>query len=322
LPTIDLTAPLMAAVSTLDGLPRRVALTLPELQLVAARAGGAPLPFDVAEAAEAPSLEGRLGASRATTEDGAYRTALGSLNDPETSLARRGLLAGGVLDDGLAGAVGLLATPEYAVDVDVAVPGVQVKAWHRATGEAVATLATCDGLVFELAWFHPSVWPTELSRVGVLPEDLPVRESKVPATLELPYELADAAVEAASAQRGDLLPVLVAQHSGAVVADGRALTDGEAVAVLQALSSEAQGRLRALVADLTVQPTTVVGVRSWVMLADGWRTLRPHGHGETAKVELRAVAPSELAADLAPVLAGLGGPGGLGAPFDGEEAAS
>jgi len=47
MPMIDLGSPSPAPVDLLDGLPRRVALTLPELRFVAERAGGAPLPFDV-----------------------------------------------------------------------------------------------------------------------------------------------------------------------------------------------------------------------------------------------------------------------------------
>lgn len=288
----------------LDALPRRVAVTLPELQLVAARAGGAPLPFDVAGPADAAPLEDRLGTTRGTTEDAAYLDALASLHDPEVSLARRGLLVDGVLDDGLAGAVGLLATPEVALDLDVAADGIQVKAWHRQAGEAVASLATCDGIVFELAWFPTSAWPSELSRVAVLPEDLALRPSRVPSYVDLPYELADGAVEAGVTGRSDLLQVLTSQHLGTVVgADGRVLPEPEVSALLHALGDEAQGRLRALVADVSSDATSVVGVRSWVLLADGWRSLGTHHQDGAMRIELRAVDADALAADLAPVLA-------------------
>jgi hypothetical protein len=308
--TIDLSRPSPRPTSLLDSLPRRVALTLPELQLVAERAGGAPLPFDVVAPGAASALEARLGASRGTTEDQAYLAALGALHDPATTLARRGLIGegpdgahDGPLDEGLAGAVGLLATPTYAVDIDVAVDGVQVKAWHRAHDDAVATLATADGIVFELAWFPTAAWPAELARVGVLPEDLALRDSAVPPLVDLPYELADAALEAAAAGRGDVVAVLADQHAGSVLdADGRPFFAAELPALLQAIGTEAQGRLRVLVADVSAGETTVVGVRSWVLLADGWRTLRPHRHHGAPRVELRAVEPDGLAADLAPVL--------------------
>ena len=45
--TIDLTAPPPAPTSFIDAMARRLALTLPELRLVAELAGGAPLPFDL-----------------------------------------------------------------------------------------------------------------------------------------------------------------------------------------------------------------------------------------------------------------------------------
>ena len=59
---------------------------------------------------------------------------------------------------------------------------------------AVAALATADGLVFELAWFGTDVWASELARVAVVPEELPSAGSRVPGHLDLPFELADAAV--------------------------------------------------------------------------------------------------------------------------------
>lgn len=309
--TIDLSRPTPRPTSLLDALPRRVTVTLLELQLVAERAGGAPLPFDVAGPREAPPLEGRLGASPAgsgdTAENQAYVAALASLHDPAVSLARRGLLVDDELDEGIAGAVGLLATPQVAVDLDVAVdgaPGVQVKAWHRQAGDAVASLATCDGIVFELAWFPTSAWPDELARVAVLPEDLTLRTSRVPSYVDLPYELADGAVEADLTGRPDLLQVLTAQHSGTVRDEaGQALADAEVTTLLHALAGEAQGRLRALVADVSEAAPSVVGVRSWVLLADGWRSLGTLHHDGATRIELRSVAPAALAADLAPVLA-------------------
>ena len=73
--------------------------------------------------------------------------------------------------------------------------------------------------------------------------------------------------------------------------------------VLAALAAEARGRLRVLAADVSGEETSVVGVVSWVLLADGWRTLHPHQRDGEARVELRAVDAAGLAADLAPVLA-------------------
>ena len=307
MPTIDLSTPPPAPDGTLDALPRRAALTLPELRMVAEAAGGAPLPFDVAEpggGSESGALEDRLGQSRGTVEDQAYLEVLDSLHDPGASLQRRGLLVDGAVDEGLLGAVGLLATPRLALDVDIVADHVQGKAWHRQAGEAVATLSTVDGIVFELAWFPTTSWTTELSRVAVIPEDLALRESSVPAKVDLPYELADAAAEALRSSRDDLVTVLAARHPGEVHdAEGAALTEVETGRLLAAIAAEARGRLRVLAADVSGEETTVVGVVSWVLLADGWRALTPHRDGGISRVAVRKVEPDDLAADLAPVLA-------------------
>ncbi len=138
--TIDLGTPPAPAASMLDGLPRRLPLTLPELRLVAEEAGGAPLPFEPAAPTTTHRLEDRLGQTRGTAEEAAYAAALDALHDPAAQLERRHLLVDGKLDPGLAGAVGLLATPDLAVDLDVVVEGVQVKAWHRQSDVGVATL--------------------------------------------------------------------------------------------------------------------------------------------------------------------------------------
>lgn len=304
MPTIDLSTPPPPPDGTLDALPRRASLTLLELRFVAEAAGGAPLPFDVAERAAAQALEDRLGESRGTVEDQAYADVLGSLHDPRTSLERRGLLVDGVVDEGLRGAVGLLATPRLALEVDVVADHLQAKAWHRQSGQAVATLSTVDGIVFELAWFPTSSWPAELGRIAVLPEELAVRPSSVPDRADLPYELADAATEALRSSRSDLVDVLAGRHSGEVHdGAGSPLSEAEAGQALAALTNEARGRLRVLVADVSGEETSVVGVVSWVLLADGWRALTPHRVDGMARVDVRKVEPGDLTTDLAPVLA-------------------
>lgn len=309
--TIDLGSPPAAPTDLLDGLPRRVALSLPELSYLAAGAGGAPLPFELPadiDAGDVSKLDDRLGRSQGTTEAEAYAAALAGLPDPVLSLARRGLLLGGpddgVLDPGLVGAVGLLATPTVALDLDVAAGGARARSWHRQSGGAVATLSTVDGLVFELAWFPTAAWSGELGRVAVVPEDVTLQDSAVPGVVDLPYELADAAGEALRAGRSDLVPVLVAQHRGSVVDErGAAYSDADTTGLLTALAAEARGRLRGLVANVSQEATTTVGVVSWVLLADGWRSLRPRTVDGLLRVEVRRVLADDLAGELAPVLA-------------------
>lgn len=313
MPTIDLSTPPPPPAGRLEGLPRRASLTLPELRLVAELAGGAPLPFDLQQSdGTASAIEARLGATRGTAEDGAYRAALEALHDPATTLARRGLLDGERLEEQLAGAVGLLATPQIALDVDVVAGGVQAKSWQRHADGAVATLSTADGIVFELAWFPVAHWAGELARVAVLPEDLALSASAVPARLVMPYELLDAAAEASRESRPDLLPVLLAQHPDAVTLDGdpaTALAESEALQVLAALSHEAHGRVRALVAQVGAAGTTVAGVVSWTLLSDGWHALRARDDGPALVVEIEAVAADRLGSELAPVLSQVLGEG-------------
>ena len=278
-------------------------MTLPELQLAAARAGGAPLPFVVTEPAQSGAFDQRLGASRTSSQDQAYAESLATLHDPAETLTRRGLLAGDELDQGLAGALGLLATPRVAVDLDVTIDGARARAWHREADGAVATLATADGLVFELAWFAVTAWGDELARAALLPTDQMLRGTALPDAIDVPFELLDAASEAVRSSRSDLLPVLAARHSGASVdADGRAIGDVELASMLSALIIDTRGRLRALGADVSGDETTVVGVVSWVLLADGWHALRPRREGDDHRVDVRRVEAADLAGDLAFVL--------------------
>lgn len=304
MPTIDLSAPSPAAEGTLEGLPRRLALTLPELRLLAEHAGGAPLPFEiVTPGAGTSALESRLGQSRTATEDQAYADALDTLHDPAGALEKRGLIVDGTADTGVVGALGLLAKPAVALDLDLNIDGIRAKAWHRQREGAVATLATTDGVVFELAWFESPHWPSELGRVPTLPEDHTTAESGVPALIDLPYELLDAGGEAVRSGRADLLGTIVAHHTGDVLdGAGEVVDDSTVSSVISALVSETRGRLRALVADIDAGGD-VVGVVSWVLLADGWRVLRAHQVDDANRVEVRRVEAAELATTLSPVLA-------------------
>ncbi len=156
----------------------------------------------------------------------------------------------------------------------------QVKSWQRQSDLGVATLSTADGIVFELAWLLTDQWADELRRVATLPADLHLTVSGVPASVDLPFELLDAAGEALHSGRGDLVPVLADHHSGAVVEDGRPVADADVAGLLQTLSRETRGRLRALVAHVGDGPPSVVGVVSWLLLADGWHALETHAGGD------------------------------------------
>lgn len=310
MPIVDLSAapprvPASPEGAGLEGLPRRLAVTLPELRLLAETAGGAPLPFDVT----ASSLrrdrvgDGRDDAGSRALDD-AYAEALAGLRDPVDSLHRRGLLTGGTADRELRSSLGVLARPALAVDLDVTVGPVRALAWHRQAGRAVATLSTCDGVVFELAWFATEQWARELALVAVLPEGVEAGVSEVPAEVDLPYELVDGMAEALRAGRTDLLPVLVAAHRDDVRGDdGAVLEDARVLSVVRALLGEARGRLRGLAAPVAEDGVPVVGVVSWLLLADGWRSLRTEVLHGVRRLRVERVEPADLAPLLAPLLA-------------------
>ncbi len=139
--------------------------------------------------------------------------------------------------------------------------------------------------------------------MAVVPEDLDLGTSAVPALVDLPYELLDAGAEAVRTGRSDLLSTVVAHHAGSSHdGAGTPLDDATVAATVAALVGETRGRLRALVADVDAGGT-LVGVVSWVLLEDGWRVLRPHQVGDTHRVEVRRVDATELAAVLGPVVA-------------------
>ena len=305
--TIDLTTPAPLAASFLDGLPRRLTLTLPELRRAAHLAGDAPLPFDLVDHTEARSgsIEGRLGQSRGSAEDTAYAAALASLHDADETLRHRGLISvEGVLDPGITGAIGLLATPTLALDIDVSAANAHVKSWHRQADNAVATLATCDGIVFELAWFATDRWAGELARAAAIPEDVAIGRSAVPEEVDLPFQLVDAVGEALRAGRADLVPVLLSQHGDGIVdARSEPLSDTEAATAVAAIHTEGQGRLRVLAARVCEDETTDVGLASWVLLADGWHSLCPHQARDASRLRVRRTSPADLATELAPILA-------------------
>ncbi len=98
------------------------------------------------------------------------------------------------------------------------------------------------------------------------------RASALPDVLDLPYELLDSAGEAFRTRRSDVVGVLAAHHTGEVIADGRPVADAQVPGMLGALAAETRGRLRALVCEV---PAETVGVTSWLLVADGWRALRP-----------------------------------------------
>jgi hypothetical protein len=135
-----------------------------------------------------------------------------------------------------------------------------------------------------------------------------MRASGVPREVDVPFELLDAAGEALHSGRGDLVPVLADHHSGSVVEGDRPVPDADVAGLLQTLSRETRGRMRALVAHVAGgsphESVSVVGVLSWLLLSDGWHALETHeGDGDAPLVRIRAVDASDLSRALAPLIA-------------------
>ena len=196
--TIDLTTPPPPAASFLDGLPRRLALTLPELRHVAEPRGRRAAPLRPRRGRRRRRASRVVSASRAAVvEDNAYAAALASLHDADDSLRRRGLITDDGIDPGLTGAIGLLATPTLALDLDVAAPGTQVKAWHRQAGNAVATPRDVRRRSSSSSRGSPPTsgpasspgWPTS-------PTTSASASPRVPEEVDLPFHLVDAIGEA------------------------------------------------------------------------------------------------------------------------------
>ncbi|ROR90970.1 hypothetical protein [Nocardioides aurantiacus] len=267
---------------------------------------------------------------------------MAALPDARTSLSTRGLITdtsnepdGGdgtdtsvVLAPALVQILALLALPEIAVDMDVTYDQdgapVRLRVYHHAAGDQVATLASANGIVWETALIESADWSRELARVATPPGGDPAASDDVAAGVSLPFPLLTVGCELIETGRRDLLPSLLDTHDGQVRRDGRDLTVEETTQVLDAVAAS-HGRLRALItrpaqpepettetkggSDAGPQPRATepnsprAGVVSWVLLANGWRALRPRGNNKDPRVLITAETPESLTTDISRVVA-------------------
>jgi hypothetical protein len=261
----------------------RVVLPLAELVVAARLAGDVPLPFrpprapgrmSVRLAGTRPHLaQERVAAELARADDAGPAGAL-------ASLSARGLLAGDALDPRLVAVLhGLAAAPVLAV-LDVTVAGEageqRVRAWWAAGGGALSGLVLRHPAHAELAQGPASAWTGEL--VGLVPT--PPGDPTGPDRVVLPSEALLGALSAQRRGRPDLVAAVAADHGVP-----------EAVPLLHDLGTGCRGRLRLLVVRRPSRPEVPAAVTVWVLLADGWRSLRPV---PGARVEVRRRRPVDL----------------------------
>jgi hypothetical protein len=305
-PLVDLTAPAPAA----DTRPRRLPVTLAELDALAELLEHLPLPVRAA----AP-VGGRL---QDRMEGGARVPDATEPADVRNSLRDKGLTVGSTDDqpDDVPPAVRAslaalaLGTPriELRAVVDRGGTPVPLTAWFGVLGPVATGLGTVDGRTFELSFFGVEHLRAELVRALPAPvggEPAP----RLPAGgLRLPWEALTAATEAGERGRGELVQRL-AQRVAAERPD-LGLGAADVVRALGEVRAALRGRLRATVtggrppAEGTgAAETPGVGVLSWLLLGDRWHALAPVREPGRRDVLLRPVAAEDLPAQVAELVA-------------------
>jgi hypothetical protein len=188
-----------------------------------------------------------------------------------------------------------LRSPEIACDVDVTAPRpdgrpgwARLRCRHGLRGDRVASTATAGGTV-EVAAYAVEHWQTELARAATVP--LPEGGPRPPDDrVDMPLEVLLAAGEAVRSGRADVLDELVRR--------ARAQDPGGLRDQLVRLHTAAAGRLVATVATRG-SATPRLGWVSWVLFADGWRSLTPLRQEGRPIVHVAPATPLELGAQVA-----------------------
>jgi hypothetical protein len=187
-----------------------------------------------------------------------------------------------------------LRSPEIACDVDVTVPRpdgrpgwARLRCRHGLRGDRVASAAWAGGEV-EVAAYAVEHWQTELARAATVPSS-PEGPAPPDDRLDVPLEVLLGAGEAVHSRRGDVLDELVRR---ADAEDPAALRDQ-----LVRLHTASTGRLLATVATRESGKARVGSV-SWLLYADGWRSLTPVRRAGRPVVHLAPATPMDLGAQV------------------------
>ena len=188
-----------------------------------------------------------------------------------------------------------LRSPQVACDVDVTVarpdgtPGwARLRCRHGLRGDRVASTAWAGGDV-EVAAYAVADWQTELARAATVPAP-PDAPPPPDDRLDVPLDVLLGAGDAVRSGRRDVLDELVrradAEHPDAVRDQ------------LVRLHTASTGRLLATVATRdSGRPR--VGWVSWLLFADGWRSLTPVRLEGRPTVRLAPATPLDLGAQVA-----------------------
>ncbi|MEJ7795028.1 MAG: hypothetical protein WKF50_05715 [Nocardioides sp.] len=286
--------------ATSPGVPRRVSLGLAELVVAARLAGDVPLPVRTdGGPVTGDRMIDRLAGTRQSQAHELVSRELARAEDEGPSGGLASLTGQGMVDDtgaldpGVTVALQTLAGGPLSVVLDVAAVRrageVRLRSWFGVRAGLVAQLSTGAALDFELAWFDPRLWVSQLTRAVTVepwvPEPAPLA---MPDYVQLPSELLAGCDKAHRERRTDLLAPMAASHLGAVrmgePREVRPADSEETLALLQTLGGACRGRLR-LLTTRRDRPDTPA-VTAWLLFDDGWHELRP-GRGATSVLRRR-----------------------------------
>ena len=190
----------------------------------------------------------------------------------------------------------VLDSPEVTCDIDVSVlrqdtrrGWVQLHSGQALRGGIVAAVSSAGGRV-EVAWWGIDEWQAQLARAATVPVPDAIEPSP-PLALEVPLDVLLASGEAIRTHRPEVLDELVRRAAG----DPARVRDQ-----VVSLHTAVVGRLLAVVAARDEAGSRGrVGWVSWVLFADGWRSLTPTRVDGRPSVRVDPVEPSGLGSQVA-----------------------
>jgi hypothetical protein len=228
----------------------------------------------------------------------------GDSRDAAAELVRLGLVdADGQPHPEARRALAALLAPEVVVGVDVSVRrdgAARGNAWlHSRQGlrSGRVTAVSSAGGAVELAWFDDDHWQTQLARAASVSPPVGAPAPPLP-RLDLTLDAVLAGGEALRAGRDDVLEELIDRSVGVAATPDGVLPRPDLRTQLVRLHRGAVGRLRVSVATFH-GGTTRAGWVSWVLVADGWRSLTPVFREGEQLVRLAPAVPLDLGRQVA-----------------------